>query len=139
MRANITLSPRQLTIAVLSVAGGGALGCVLRDLLVKLQTTSTSDDWTTRIPWMLLAINVVGVYTATKLLRGPLRHHDPNDITRLLLITGLLGGFTSYSGLFVDLAALWHLSIAGSICVAVGAVLSGVCAAWLGLGRRHVR
>ena len=88
---------------------------------------------------MLLAINLVGVFMATKLLRGALRHHDPNNLNRLLLITGLFGGFTSYSSLFVDLSAIWHLSMAGSLLVAVSALLSGVLAAWLGLLRRHAR
>jgi len=86
---------------------------------------------------MLLAINFLGVFFATRLLRGPLRAHDPNDLTRLLIITGFFGGLTSYSGLFVDLAAIWHLCIGGAIGVALGAVLSGVLAAWLGLLRRR--
>ncbi len=136
---HVTLSPKKLTIAIFAVAGGGAVGTVLRDLLLKLQPTATGGDWTARIPWMLLAINLVGVFMATKLLRGALRHHDPNNLARLLLITGLFGGFTSYSSLFVDLSAIWHLSIAGSLLVAVSALLSGVLAAWLGLLRRHAR
>lgn len=108
----------------------------MRDLLLKWQPAPSGSDWTSRIPWVLLAINVVGVYLATKLLRGALRSHDPNDLTRLLLITGLFGGFTSYSSLFVALAAIWHLSIAGSLFVALLALVSGVIAAWLGLVRR---
>jgi len=136
---HVTLSHRKLAVAILVVAGGGALGTVCRDLLLKWQRVPTGSDWTSRIPWVLLAINLVGVFVATRLLRGALRHRDPNNLMRLLLITGLFGGFTSYSSLFVDLAAIWHLSIAGSLLVAVSALLSGVFAAWLGLGRRHAR
>ena len=136
---HVTLSPKRLTIAVLVVACGGAVGTTLRDLLLKWQPAPSGGDWTSRIPWILLTINVVGVYLATKLLRGALRHHDPNNLTRLLLITGLFGGFTSYSSLFVALAAIWHLSIAGSLLVAVGALLSGAIAAWAGLLRRHAK
>jgi CrcB protein len=139
MGPHVTLRPKQLALAVLFVAGGGAIGTILRDLFLKLQSTSTSVDWTTKIPWVLLIINLVGVYVATRLLRGPLRQHDPNDLTRLLVITGFFGGFTSYSSLFVALAAIWHLSIAGSLLVAVMALLSGVFAAWLGLNRRRAR
>jgi fluoride ion exporter CrcB/FEX len=149
MGANNILSPRQFTIALLAVASGGAVGTLLRDLLLRGQHASiprgiaiyTSDSangsWTGQIPWVLLAINFVGVYAATKLLRGALRQRDPNDPTRLLVITGFFGGFTSYSGLFVAFAAIWHLSIGGSIFVAAGAVGSGIFAGWLGLGRRH--
>jgi CrcB protein len=133
---HVTLSPKKLAIAILVVACGGAIGTALRDLLLKLQPTPSGNDWTSRIPWILLGINVVGVYLATMLLRGALRSHDPNDLTRLLLITGLFGGFTSYSSLFVALAAIWHLSIGGSLFVAVLALVSGVFAALLGLVRR---
>lgn len=145
MRANVTLTPRQFAVALGAVAAGGGVGTLLRDLLTRLSAVPASSgwtayaprtpSWTAQIPWVLLAINVVGVFAATRLLRGPLRHHDPNDPVRLLVITGFLGGFTSYSGLFVALAALWHLSITGSLLVAAGAIVSGVLSAWLGLGR----
>jgi len=48
---------------------------------------------------------------------------------RLVLVTGFLGGLTSYSGLFVDLATIWHLTIGGCLLVAAGAILSGLFAA----------
>jgi CrcB protein len=136
---HVTLSNKKLAVAILVVACGGAVGTALRDLLMKLQPTASGSDWTSRIPWILLAMNVAGVYLATKLLRGALRHHDPNNLMRLVLITGLFGGFTSYSSLFVALAAIWHLSIAGSLLVAAGALLSGAIAAWAGLLRRHAK
>ncbi|HUY17361.1 MAG TPA: CrcB family protein [Acidimicrobiales bacterium] len=128
-------------MALSSTAAGGFVGTLLRDVLTRLEhlpsPTSNFVSWPQEIPWMLLAINFLGVFFATRLLRGPLRAHDPNDLTRLLIITGFFGGLTSYSGLFVDLAAIWHLCIGGAIGVALGAVLSGVLAAWLGLLRRR--
>lgn len=145
MRANITLSPRQLTIAVIAVALGGAVGTLARDLLLKLQPSPApltgwtgyaplqAQSWTHAIPWVLLTINFVGVVIATWALAHPLRQHDPNDPTRLLVITGFFGGFTSYSSLFVDFDILWHRSVAGCLLVAAAAILSGVVAAWLGL------
>ncbi|HVA53984.1 MAG TPA: CrcB family protein [Acidimicrobiales bacterium] len=126
-------------MALSSTAIGGFVGTMLRDLLTSIEhlpsPTSNSVTWPQEIPWMLLVINFVGVFVATRLLRGPLRHHDPNDLTRLLVITGFFGGLTSYSGLFVDIAAIWHVCVGGAIGVALGAVLSGVVAAWLGLLR----
>jgi fluoride ion exporter CrcB/FEX len=147
MSPNNILSPRQFFLALVAVVSGGAVGTLLRDLLLRVQDTYVAygwtgyaprqPSWTSEIPWMLLAINFVGVYFATMLLRGALRRRDPNDPTRLLVITGFFGGFTSYSGLFVAFAAIWHLSIGGSIFVAAGAVGSGIFAGWLGLGRKH--
>jgi len=135
---------------------GGAAGTILRDLLLKtnwldftpknewfrvdslngIATPVFPSNWTEYIPWMLLIINFVGVVLATALLAGPLRGHDPNNPTRLLAITGFFGGFTSYSGLFVDLAAVWHASVLGCFLVLFGAVASGVVGAWLGLRLR---
>jgi len=133
----VTLKPREFVMALSSCALGGFIGTLLRDLLVKLDhlppTTSTLATWSHEIPWPLLIINFVGVFLATRLLRGPLRHHDPNNLTRVLVITGFFGGLTSYSGLFVDLAQIWHLSVWGSILVALGAIVSGVVGGWLGL------
>jgi CrcB protein len=137
MSANITLKPRQFVLALSSAAAGGFVGTFLRDVLVRLDhvppATSSLATWSSQIPWPLLIINFVGVYLATRLLRGPLRHHDPNNPTRVLVITGFFGGLTSYSGLFVDLASIWHLSVWGSIFVALGAIVSGVIGGWLGL------
>lgn len=147
MRSHITLSPKQLGLAVLFVAFGGSIGTLIRDLLLTLNfydiprgtAVYSTMDWTHQIPWVLLVINAVGVYVATDLLRHRLKHHDPNDPMRLILVTGFLGGLTSYSGLFVDLAAIWHLTIGGCLLVAAGAILSGLFAGMLGLGRHRRR
>jgi fluoride ion exporter CrcB/FEX len=141
MSANVTLKPREFVMALSSTAVGGFVGTLLRDLLTRLEhlpsPTSSFVTWPQEIPWMLLAINFVGVFLATRLLRGPLRAHDPNNLLRLLVITGFFGGLTSYSGLFVNLAAIWHVCIGGAIGVALGAILSGVLAGWLGLLRHR--
>jgi fluoride ion exporter CrcB/FEX len=147
MRPHITLSPKQLGLAMLFVALGGATGTLIRDLALKINlytiprgsATYALADWTHQIPWVLLAINTIGVFVATDLLRHRLRHHDPNDPMRLVLVTGFLGGLTSYSGLFVDLAAIWHLTIGGCLLVGAGAILGGLFAAMLGLGRHRRR
>ena len=137
MPANLTLPPKRFVLALGAVLAGGGVGTVIRDLALKLQhIPAGSTDWTTQVPWVLLVINVLGVYVATWLLRTALRAHDPNDPWRLLLITGLLGGFTSYSSLVVAWAAIWHLSVPIALGVAVFSLASGVLAAWLGL-RHH--
>jgi CrcB protein len=147
MPTHLSLTPKQFLSALLCVATGGALGTLLRAVLVKLGPTKvlthgtnySSTNWIHAVPWMLLVINTVGVYVATDLLHRRLPHKDPNDPLRLLMITGFLGGLTSYSGLFVDLATLWHLSIGGCLLTAVAAILAGVFAGWLGLGPRRRR
>jgi fluoride ion exporter CrcB/FEX len=141
MPANITLRPRQLALAVAATAAGGFVGTLLRAWLTGLEhlpNPAGSVTWPQEIPWALLAINFAGVYLATYLLRGPLRRRDPNELSRVLIITGFFGGLTSYSGLFVDLAAIWHVCVGGCFAVLFGAIFSGLLAAWLGL-RWHGR
>jgi len=58
MPPHVTLRPKQLIFAVLTVTGGGAVGTIIRDLLLKLQPASTGADWTEQIPWVLLSINL---------------------------------------------------------------------------------
>lgn len=121
-----------------AVALGGAAGTLLRDLALRADTASWylnlvgRHGWSVRVPWLLLVINLLGVYFATYTLKGPLRRHDPNNLTRLLIITGFFGGFTSYSSLFVSLGAIWHVSIAGAILTATLSVMGGALVAWLG-------
>ena len=133
-----TLTPRQLLLAIVAVAAGGALGTLLRDLALNAGTAQWylnivgSRGWGSHVPWILGLINVLGVYLATAALRGPLMQHNPNQLTRLLVVTGFFGGFTSYSSLFVSLWAIWRVSVTGSVLTGLTAVLSGVLAAWLG-------
>lgn len=137
MHSHTTLTPRQLVVAVAVVAAGGALGTLLRDLALRIDATHWygqvigTSGWASRVPWILAIINVVGVYFATLALKGPLARHDPNNLTRLVVITGFFGGFTSYSSLYTALGAIWHVSVPGALLTALLAVLSGVVAAWL--------
>lgn len=140
MPTNLTLGPRQFSLALVAAASGGFVGVLLRAWLSGLEHLPNPNGlvtWPQEIPWVLLAINFVGVFLATALLRGPLRQRDPNDLTRILVITGFFGGLTSYSGLYVDLAAIWHVCVGGCFAVICGAIASGVLAGWLGLRWGH--
>lgn len=161
--ANLSFTPRQFLRALVAVFVGGASGTFLRDVALKIDavpkvshfclgvaifSSSGTPDcpkgtapvwWFRDVPWTLLVINALGVFVVARLLRTSLRDRDANDLTRLFVVTGFFGGFTSYSALFIDVAPIWHLSPAGAVVVVVAAVASGVGAAWLGLGRRKVR
>ncbi|MBW4077891.1 MAG: CrcB family protein [Acidobacteria bacterium] len=149
MRAHITLTPRQFIIALASVGISGAIGTLLRDLILRIDSThwylslvggSSANGaltWYAQIPWTLMFINIIGVYTVATLLVGRLRAHDPNNLARLMIVTGFFGGFTSYSTLFVSLDTMWQVSKFGAIGVGFMAILSGVGAAWLAARRRH--
>jgi fluoride ion exporter CrcB/FEX len=126
---------------VSAVALGGAVGTLLRDLALRIDNAPWfvelvgAHGWASRVPWVLGVINLLGVYFATLALKGPLQRRDPNNLTRLLIITGFFGGFTSYSSLFVSLGAIWHVSVWGAVLTALLTVTSGAGTAWLGARR----
>jgi len=132
MTDRLSLTLPQLVQAAGAMAAGGAVGTLVRDLCLKGQPAASSS-WASHIPWVLLAVNVLGVFGATWALRRPLKHRVPTDIGRLVVITGFFGGLTSYSSLYVALGDIWHLSVWGAIVTAAGAVLSGVVSAALAM------
>jgi fluoride exporter len=83
------------------VALGGALGSVLR-YAVSVQGVLWFG---LHFPWGTLAVNVIGSAGIGALGALPL----PQE-ARLLLITGLLGGFTTFSALSLETQLLWHRS-----------------------------
>lgn len=89
---------------ILLVAIGGAFGSVCRYL---------TGVWALRLfgpgfPWSTLAVNIVGSYligcVAEALARG---FSAPLDL-RLLVMTGVLGGFTTFSAFSLDLWVLYE-------------------------------
>lgn len=135
--------------SVVAVFVGGAIGTLLRTFIVAHVTIGYSPSscdqtsgcatvaWHHYLPWSLLAINVIGVYGATRLLAGPLRERGFFDQWRLLVITGFFGGLTSYSSLYIALGAMWHSNAPATAFAGLSAVLSGVAAAWFAV--RNVR
>ncbi|TCZ65582.1 CrcB family protein [Roseicella aquatilis] len=85
--------------ALLLVAAGGALGSVLRFLVSTLLVELLG----TAFPWGTLAVNVVGS-AAIGLLGGL----GVEGGMRLLLVTGLLGGFTTFSAFSLETGLLWQ-------------------------------
>ena len=133
MNTRRAVTPKMFFTSIAVVALGGFVGTIIRDLLMKLQPASNQLTWVSHIPWVLAAINLSGIYIATRLLVGPLRDNHFDNPVRLLLITGLLGGYTSYSAIFVTLSGIWHLSVGAAFltfsCLFILSLFSG----WLGL------
>ena len=86
-------------LALALVALGGAAGSVLR-YLVAVQSVLWFG---LHFPWGTLAVNAVGSAVIGVLGALPL----PQE-ARLLLTTGLLGGFTTFSAFSLEVALLWQ-------------------------------
>lgn len=120
---------RQLDVrSVGTVAVGGAAGAVARHLLVAAGTSGWAAT---------LAVNVAGAFLLGLLLErlargGPDTGHRRR--LRLLLGTGVLGGFTTYSGIAVEvLARLDAGHWAGAAGYGLGTVLAGLAACGAGV------
>lgn len=110
-------------ILVLHVALGGAIGSVLRHLAVQALGA----------PWATLVVNVLGSFAIGVLFvaLGPKLTHAP------LLMTGLLGGFTTFSAFSLDTLRLVEAGqsvqaagyVAGSVVLSLIAVALGVALA----------
>ncbi|MBR0654212.1 CrcB family protein [Plastoroseomonas arctica] len=114
---------------VLCVALGGALGSVARYLL----TLASIAQFGVAFPWGTLAINVLG-----SALIGVVAGLGIGGEWRLFLVTGVLGGFTTFSAFSLETGLLWERSpalaaayVAASLVFALAAF--AIC---FGLARR---
>jgi CrcB protein len=118
--------------AILLVALGGAVGSVARYKLSGWVLHHTLD-W--RFPAGTFAVNVAGCLLAGLLAGLAEKHELLSAEARLLLFTGVLGGFTTFSAFGLETMYLLRkgeLLMAGSN-VALS-VVAGLLALWLGLG-----
>ncbi len=115
--------------AVLAVAGGSAVGGVLRMLLVSFTDTRITSSF----PAGVLAVNVIGSFVFGVAVRYGL-NGGMSDMTRLLITTGLCGGFTTFSAFSMDIidglergrSAMVTTYVMASLLLGVGAMLAGL-------------
>lgn len=98
----MTLPP----LHILLVFVGGGTGSVLRYVVTL---------WSIRLygphfPWGTMAINIagstiMGIVAAFVIWRGP---GSGSDAIRLFFMTGVLGGFTTFSAFSLDTMVLWE-------------------------------
>ena len=123
--------------AILLVALGGAIGSVARFKLSGYILHHTID-W--RFPAGTFAVNVAGCLVAG-ICAGLAEKHDFfSPDTRLLIFTGLLGGFTTFSAFGLETMFLLkrgEVLIAGANVVL--SVVAGLLALWIGLGLAAIR
>lgn len=101
------------------VAIGGAVGSALRHL-VNLAALRLGGPG---FPWGTLTVNVVGCLAMGMLVELIARRFGASAEMRLVLATGLLGGFTTFSAFALDTVTLWER---GAMVQAAGYVLASV-------------
>ena len=115
---------------ILLVGFGGCLGSIARLKLSGLLFHSFDG----RFPLATFAVNVIGCLAAGVLAGLIERHGWFSADVRLLLFTGLLGGFTTFSAFGVETVYLLRRGDIGVALVYVLlSVLCGIGALWLGM------
>ncbi|SJN42741.1 CrcB protein [Microbacterium esteraromaticum] len=113
------------------VFAGGVAGVAAREALTLAFPAAGG------IPWAILTANLTGAFVLGILLdalarRGP--DHGRRRTLRLLLGTGLIGGYTTYSALATDAVLLLDAGqTALGIGYALSTVLLGGVATWVGI------
>lgn len=115
------------------VALGGAVGAVLRHLtgLAALRLFGPG------FPWGTLTVNIIGGFAMGLLAATVARLGPPGEAWRLLLGTGVLGGFTTFSAFSLETALMIERGAVatagayaiGSVALAVGALCVGLAVA----------
>lgn len=120
------------------VALGGSLGAVLRHFLSGLLFHATSS-WAFPIPTFI--VNVSGCMLAGIFLALSEHMGGAGGPWRLFLLTGVLGGFTTFSAFGIEtLYLLKRGSFGVALAYALGSVAAGLLALYVGtilLGRNY--
>ncbi len=116
--------------SVLIVALGGAAGAASRHMV---------GMWAMRLmgtgfPWGTLTVNIAGSFAMGVFIEIlALRFQGSNEL-RLLVATGFLGGFTTFSAYSLDAVTLWERGEAGlAAAYVVISVIASIGALFLGL------
>ena len=122
-RGLLVATMRDIAIDLGLVALGGAAGSMLR---FGISTWLPTKEF----PWATLAVNLLGSFVIGALMLPSGLDHGP----RLLLVVGLLGGFTTLSSFSFETIDLWRsqhvgLALANLLANGLGGPLAAV-AGW---------
>lgn len=118
--------------SLLAVGAGGALGAVLRYLMA-----SQVGRWTgSGFPWGTLAVNLIGALVIGLIIGLAARFIELGESLRLFLVTGVLGGFTTFSAFSLEVGLMierqqWMAALAYVAASVIGCVALVLGALWL--------
>jgi CrcB protein len=117
----------------LIVALGGAIGASLRHLVNMVTLRALGPNF----PWGTLTVNIVGSFAMGVFIEYLVRRVGVSAEIRLLVATGVLGGFTTFSAFSLDVAVFWErganvtaaLYIVTSVLFSIVALFAGLAVA----------
>jgi len=109
---------------------GGGLGSMLRYLCYRWLTTMHPQHF----PWGTFAVNISGCFLIGLLWGLSFRSFDSNESWKLFLMTGLCGGFTTFSAFTLEGIGLLRENRVGLFFLYVaGSLVTGLAVTWLGM------
>lgn len=116
-------------ISLMSVAAGGAIGASAR------YSVATFVVSTSKFPWATLCVNVIGCLLAGIIGTWFLMRAPVSINMQLLVTTGILGGFTTFSAFSLETLRLaesgqWSLAGANVVINMLGSLIAVYCG-WL--------
>ncbi len=115
-----------LAPTLLAIFFGGGLGCVARFAVSMLATRLCGMNF----PWGTLAVNLVGAFCIGLFIEAMAIKNNAHPLLPYLLVTGFLGGFTTFSAFSLESAQMWirgaYAPLIIYICVSVIGTLAMV-------------
>ncbi len=113
-----------------AVAGGGALGALARHGV----NVTAAHFYGANFPFGTLAVNILGSFLMGVLITVFALAWQPSEALKLLLVTGFLGAFTTFSTFSLDFVQLWErgetsmavVYMMSSVLLSIGALISGM-------------
>ena len=111
---------------------GGGIGAALRHAVNRGALAWFGPSF----PYGTMFVNIAGGLLVGVLAELFLARGDPSQAVRLFLVTGVLGGFTTFSAFSLDAALMWqrgdHTALAvyvlGSVGLSIAALFLGMAA-----------
>lgn len=120
---------------LLYVALGGAIGASLRHLVNLASLRWLGPNF----PWGTATVNIVGSFAMGLFIEILTRRLGGSQELRLLIATGLLGGFTTFSAFSLDIANLWERgAVSSAFLYATGSVVLSIAALFAGLAMARI-
>lgn len=120
--------------SILTIGLGGALGSITRYVLNNGITALVKSP----VPYGILCINVMGSFVIGALVAVFAGYWNPGKLWQMFMVTGFLGGFTTFSTFSLDTMTLitrgdyWSAALYAvlSVLLSLAAVFAGSYCVW---------
>jgi CrcB protein len=116
--------------SIAAIGVGGGIGSILRYLVTLGMTQQFGPGY----PWATFTINVTGSFIIGLVFELAQTRMGFSPVLRLFLMTGILGGYTTFSTYALDIVTLFSDRAPGlGVLYAAGSVVLGFLAAFAGI------